>query len=126
MAMAMIGLITSTNLVLTASNSPLYSPDTGSLKGFVLGGEDKEILIGAMVQIEGKNRVEITDEDGKFKLKDIPKGTVFFGKVGYTEGVYLRYLNGVILLGGETSTWTNPELEVENFRPVNFAELVVR
>ena len=58
-------------------------------------------------------------------FKNIPKGIVFFGSVGYETGVFLRVLYGVIKLGGNTCTWTSDNLSVENYRPVNFAKLTV-
>jgi len=70
---AIIGLITSTNLILTANNTPLYSPDSGGIKGYVLN-EDNERLVGAMVMVEGTDLVTYTNENGKFKITDIPRG----------------------------------------------------
>lgn len=71
--MALIGIVTSSNLVLTASNNPLYSPETGSLKGFTMN-EDGERLVGAFVAVKGKDMDQLTNENGKFKFKNVPKG----------------------------------------------------
>jgi hypothetical protein len=72
-AVSVIGLVTSTNLIMTANDSPLYSADSGGIKGFVLN-EDNERLAGAKVTFEGTDLVTYTNENGKFVFKKVPRG----------------------------------------------------
>ena len=73
LAIAIVGLITSGNLIMTIENKPLYSPNTGSLKGYIIN-KDGERLAGARVDIVGKALTAYTNADGKYEFKSIPKG----------------------------------------------------
>ncbi len=59
------------------------------------------------------------------RFKEIPVGTVFFGKVGYERGVFLRFLYGVIKVGDDKlHTWTS-DIGVEDYRAAKSAKLTV-
>jgi len=73
LVIAIVGLITSSNLIMTIENRPLYSPNTGSLKGYILNN-DGERLAGARVDIVGKSLTIYSNADGKYEFKSIPKG----------------------------------------------------
>jgi hypothetical protein len=72
-AIAVVGLITSSNLIMTVYNQPLYSPNEGGLKGYVLN-KDGERLVGARVGITDTTLIRYTDTKGHYEFKSIPKG----------------------------------------------------
>ncbi|MCS7073505.1 MAG: TonB-dependent receptor, partial [Bacteroidia bacterium] len=63
---------------------------TGTLKGIVSDKQTKETIIGASVTIVGTYKGAITDEEGKFEIKDIKPGeySIRFSYVGYSEVLY--------------------------------------
>jgi hypothetical protein len=73
LAIAIVGLITSSNLILTVYNQPLYSPNEGGLKGYILN-KDGERLAGARVGIIGTTLIRYTDTNGHYEFRSIPKG----------------------------------------------------
>jgi hypothetical protein len=72
-AIAVIGILTSGNLFLTIEDKPLYSPNDGSLKGYILN-KDGERLVGARVAVENTDILQFTGSDGHYQFKYIPKG----------------------------------------------------
>ena len=73
LAIAIVGLITSSNLILTVYDQPLYSPNEGGLKGYILN-KDGERLAGARVAITDTTIIRYTDTNGHYEFKSIPKG----------------------------------------------------
>jgi hypothetical protein len=115
---AIIGLITSTNLIMTANNTPLYSPDSGGIKGYVLN-EDNERLVGAMVTIEDTDLVTFTNENGKFKFSEVPRGehTLVATFPGYTTVKFPTMILGgtkVDSIGDTNLTLPTAQVSVED------------
>ncbi len=73
LAIALVGLVTSSNLIMTVYNQPLYSPNEGGLKGYILN-KDGERLAGARVGILQTTLIRYTDTNGHYEFKSIPKG----------------------------------------------------
>jgi outer membrane receptor protein involved in Fe transport len=74
----------------------------GTLKGQVIDEDIKEPLIGAYVRIIGTYGATITDENGKFEIKNIKPGdyNINVTFMGYQERVY----SGIKLKANETTT----------------------
>ncbi|WP_449030048.1 carboxypeptidase-like regulatory domain-containing protein [Prevotella melaninogenica] len=73
------------------------------VRGMVIGGDDKEPLIGASVVIDGTNKGVATNVDGQFALKLSPDTSLVISYIGYnTQKVrvssLLRSDNNVIML----------------------------
>lgn len=71
-------------LVFTAS---LAAQQTGQVLGVIVNGETQEPLIQAQVTIQGTNLGTITNQDGRFILRNVPAGerTVVAQLIGYGE-----------------------------------------
>jgi len=67
-------LLYGTNYVLTLGDSQLLGGDTGSVWGYVLSRESEEPLPGAVVHVAGTEVYTLTDERGRYSLKDVPRG----------------------------------------------------
>ena len=52
----------------------LATAQVAKVTGWVVSEEDGEPVVGATVQVKGTMQGTITDMDGKFELKDLPKG----------------------------------------------------
>ena len=78
----MIRSISATALCLLSLNT--YAQFTVS--GTVRGGEKKELLRGAVASLRGINKTENTDEEGKFRISGVARGTYFLSVkfLGYT------------------------------------------
>lgn len=98
---SIIGIVTSSNLLLTANDQPLYASDSGALKGFILG-EDGEALVGAHVTIDGTSKGLFTSSDGKYKFPSIPRGerTVVASYPGHRTVKYKTLILGGTELSG--------------------------
>ena len=73
------------------------------VRGMVIGGDDKEPLIGASVVIDGTNKGVATNVDGQFALKLPPDTSLVISYIGYkTKKVHVSSLlhsdNNVIVL----------------------------
>ena len=73
------------------------------VRGMVIGGDDKEPLIGASIVIDGTNKGVATNIDGQFALKLPPDTSLVISYIGYkTKKVHvsslLRSDNNVIVL----------------------------
>ena len=53
------------------------------VRGMVIGGDDKEPLIGASVVIDGTNKGDVTNIDGQFALKLPPDTSLVISYIGY-------------------------------------------
>ena len=73
------------------------------VRGMVIGGDDKEPLIGASIVIDGTNKGDATNVDGQFALKLPPDTSLVISYIGYkTKKVHVSSLlhsdNNVIVL----------------------------
>ena len=73
------------------------------VRGMVIGGDDKEPLIGASIVIDGTNKGVATNIDGQFALKLSPDTSLVISYIGYkTKKVHVSSLlhsdNNVIVL----------------------------
>ena len=73
------------------------------VRGMVIGGDDKEPLIGASIVIDGTNKGDATNVDGQFALKLPPDTSLVISYIGYKkQKVHVRSLlhsdNNVIVL----------------------------
>ena len=73
------------------------------VRGMVIGGDDKEPVIGASVFIDGTNKGDVTNIDGQFALKVPPDTSLVISYIGYkTKKVHVSSLlhsdNNVIVL----------------------------
>ena len=73
------------------------------VRGMVIGGDDKEPLIGASIVIDGTNKGVATNIDGQFALKLPPDTSLVISLIGYEkQKVYVSSLlhsdNNVIVL----------------------------
>ena len=73
------------------------------VRGMVIGGDDKEPLIGAFILIEGTNKGVATNIDGLFALKLPPDTSLVVSFIGYKQKTVsvsslLRSDNNVIVL----------------------------
>ena len=73
------------------------------VRGMVIGGDDKEPLIGASVVIDGTKKGVVTNIDGQFALKLPPDTSLVISYIGYkTKKVHVSSLlhsdNNVIVL----------------------------
>ena len=55
------------------------------VRGMVIGGDDKEPLIGASVVIDGTNKGVATNVDGQFALKLPPETSLVISYIGYKK-----------------------------------------
>ena len=53
------------------------------VRGMVIGGDDKEPLIGASIVIDGTNKGDATNVDGQFALKLPPDTSLVISYIGY-------------------------------------------
>lgn len=69
---------------------------TSSFKGIVLNSLNKEALAGASIYIPDLRRGTMTDENGRFILKDIPQGNhlVEFSYSGFSSLVETILITG--------------------------------
>ena len=60
---------------------------TGVIRGKIVDKQSEKPIVGANVQLAGSETAKITDENGNFKLTEIPLGrqTVIISYVGYDE-----------------------------------------
>ena len=80
------------------------SKDTGTVAGIVTDKETGEPIFYVAVLLEGTVLGAMTDNDGKFTIKDVKPGTynVRFSHVGYVTTA----LEGVVVTAGETARVT--------------------
>lgn len=81
----------------------LHATAQFTLSGTVRDAKTKEVLVGATVQLENQSRGTVTDEQGRFELKNVPAGE---------QVLTIRFLG----YGEEKK-----ELEVEGDQQVDFA-----
>ena len=79
------------------------------VRGMVIGGDDKEPLIGASVVIDGTKKGDVTNIDGQFALKVPPDTSLVISSIGYnTKKVHVGSLlssdNNVIMLEKDAMT----------------------
>ena len=55
------------------------------VRGMVIGGDDKEPLIGASIVIDGTNKGDATNVDGQFALKLPPDTSLVISYIGYKK-----------------------------------------
>ena len=55
------------------------------VRGMVIGGDDKEPLIGASIVIDGTNKGDATNVDGQFALKLSPDTSLVISYIGYKK-----------------------------------------
>ena len=55
------------------------------VRGMVIGGDDKEPLIGASIVIDGTNKGDATNIDGQFALKLPPDTSLVISYIGYKK-----------------------------------------
>ena len=73
------------------------------VRGMVIGGDDKEPLIGASIVIDGTKKGDVTNIDGQFALKLPPDTSLVISFIGYKQKTVsvsslLRSDNNVIVL----------------------------
>ena len=73
------------------------------VRGMVIGGDDKEPLIGASIVIDGTKKGDVTNIDGQFALKLPPDTSLVVSFIGYKQKTVsvsslLRSDNNVIVL----------------------------
>jgi len=55
------------------------------VRGMVIGGDDKEPLIGASIVIDGTKKGDVTNIDGQFALKLPPDTSLVISLIGYEK-----------------------------------------
>lgn len=72
-------------LLLFSSSNSFAQPRSGSLQGYIITAQN-DAVSGATVQLQHSNIMAKTDQDGNFKLSNIPAGTyvLVVSNIGYT------------------------------------------
>lgn len=121
--MLVMGVITNSDLWAQEHSSDSIRVDTTALyrkylqlRGKVVGGENKETLIGAYIYL-GKKKIAVTstNQDGKFVLKDLPEGEVVLS---------VSYI-GYQLFSGTYDLKTNRDIGEICLQPEILEEVVV-
>ena len=87
------------------------------VRGMVIGGDDKEPLIGASIVIDGTNKGDATNVDGQFALKLPPDTSLVISYIGYKkQKVHVSSLlhsdNNVIVLEADDLTGIAEEIVI--------------
>jgi outer membrane receptor protein involved in Fe transport len=65
----------SAGLVLLGASLPLSAQSAGAIRGIVTNAETHTPIIGARVALSGRDRTALTDDHGRYVLRDVPAGS---------------------------------------------------
>lgn len=92
------------------STSILFA-QTGTITGNIVDAKTKEKLVGAIVEIDGMQFKTVTDNEGNFKIKNVPAGVY---RLNGTYISYKTFTSEKIVVRGNDTTKINLLLEPEN------------